>query len=223
MAVQPNNSFKPNMLRSTNMAKRACHVCSTTQVGLIQVLGRMPATSYLPNSGEFSDMDTWDRCYWLSRAYLEASVCLCEAMVKEDFTNQYSSSRVIIHLARQGLELFLKGSILVATGTNSLLGHNLAKLLTQYREHYRDDSYHFKSPRHFALGGSEDLFQEELDNFHSTLDQRHRYPADRKGQYFAAPEVFDPKEFLRDVRDLDKQLKVIEFLHIRPGLKCNAP
>ena len=39
--ARPNNSFKPNLLRSTNnMAERACHVVgSTTQVGLTQALG----------------------------------------------------------------------------------------------------------------------------------------------------------------------------------------
>ncbi|MEG3158219.1 nuclear transport factor 2 family protein [Lysobacter zhanggongensis] len=39
--VPPNNSFKPNLLRSTNnMAEKACHVAgSATQVGLTQVLG----------------------------------------------------------------------------------------------------------------------------------------------------------------------------------------
>ena len=39
----PNNSFKPNLLRSGNsVAERACHaVASTTQVGLTQALGLM--------------------------------------------------------------------------------------------------------------------------------------------------------------------------------------
>src|SRR5690606_22242017 len=43
----PNNSFKPNALRSTNnMAGRACHVVgSATHVGLTQALG--PMTSKL--------------------------------------------------------------------------------------------------------------------------------------------------------------------------------
>jgi len=39
--MQPNNSFKPNLLRYTNnMAEKACHVvASATQVGLTQALG----------------------------------------------------------------------------------------------------------------------------------------------------------------------------------------
>src|SRR5690606_38663004 len=42
----PNNSFKPNLLRSTKaMAEKACHgFGSTTQVGLTQALGLMRTT-----------------------------------------------------------------------------------------------------------------------------------------------------------------------------------
>ena len=41
VALRPNNSFKPNLLRYiNNMADKACHVvASATQVGLIQALG----------------------------------------------------------------------------------------------------------------------------------------------------------------------------------------
>ncbi len=53
--VAPNNSFKPNLLRySKSVTEKACHAfASTTQVGLIQVLGAMAtlrilAVSILP-------------------------------------------------------------------------------------------------------------------------------------------------------------------------------
>ena len=47
--VRPNNSFKPNLLRSSKtVAGKACHCfASTTQVGLIQVLGPMFETLLL--------------------------------------------------------------------------------------------------------------------------------------------------------------------------------
>ncbi len=40
--LEPNNSFKPNLLRYTKaMTEKACHgFASTTQVGLTQALGR---------------------------------------------------------------------------------------------------------------------------------------------------------------------------------------
>lgn len=48
--VRSNNSFKPNLLRSTKaMAEKACHgFGSTTQVGLTQALGGVGAIKVLP-------------------------------------------------------------------------------------------------------------------------------------------------------------------------------
>lgn len=164
-------------------------------------------------------MAGWDRCYWLSRAYIEASMCLSHAMLEEEFSSQYSSSRVIIHLARHGIELFLKASILAANGSAALHGHNLEKLLSLYRECYPGESFQFDAPPQFALGRGGELFPDSLGHFHSTLDQRHRYPEDRIGTNFADPEVFDPQGFIEAVGKLDKQLKIIEFAHIRPLIR----
>lgn len=148
-------------------------------------------------------------------------------MLDEEFSNQYSSSRVILHLARHGLELFLKASVIAATGSRAPTVHNLAELLLQYKEHLPGEEFCFRSPKAFALSESDDLFQEDLDRFHLTLDQRHRYPADRHGRDFAVPEVFEPRVFLSEIRDLDKQLKIIEFCHVRPivrqNIKRNSP
>ena len=101
-------------------------------------------------------------------------------------------------------------------------GHNLARLLKLYRTHYPSNEFHLNFPGHFALVESDDLFQGELDQFHSTLDQRHRYPEDHKGQNFATPEVFDLRSFLEEIGELDRQLKIIEFAKIRPRLHAGA-
>lgn len=173
-----------------------------------------------PDSIEFRSMSAWERFFWLSRTYVEASACLLRAMLEDDFSQQYSSSRVVIHLARQGLELFLKGALLAGTSRDSLPGHNLAKLLKAYREKFPAQEFSFDAPMQFALRESEDLFQKEADDFHSTLDQRHRYPNDLSGRGFDDPEEFDPKQFLANMEKLDKQLKVIEFCSIRPAMKA---
>jgi len=67
-------------------------------------------------SQELAGLAEWDRAFWLSRAFLEASRCLCESMSEGGFSSQHSSSRVILHLARQGVELFLKGAIAAVSG-----------------------------------------------------------------------------------------------------------
>ena len=175
----------------------------------------MEGNQYQPNAGEFEDMPTWEVFFCLSRAYIEASTCLCNAMIEDDFSKQYSSTRVILHLARQGLELFFKGAIFHKTSALSRNGHNIDKLLSEYLNIYSADQFHFKVPSAFSLRNELDLFPGLVDSFHLTLDQRHRYPMDLKGQSFATPELFEPKNFLLEIEKLSAALMIIEFCHIR--------
>lgn len=177
-------------------------------------------SAYNPDSIEFQGMRIWERCFWLSRAYIEASACLVGSMLKDDFSCQYSSSRVVIHLARQGVELFLKGALLIGTERSSLPGHNLARLMSSYQERYPDTAFWFKAPVQFALSEADDLFPRDLDSFHSTLDQRHRYPSDLAGRRFDEPEMFDPTAFSESIAELGSELTVIEFRRIRPAFEA---
>jgi hypothetical protein len=140
-------------------------------------------------------------------------------MVEDEFSAQFSSSRVILHLARHGLELFLKASVMAETGDSTLLGHNLAKLFDRYRNIYPGEEFEFSAPPQFAISEETDLFSTEVDCFHSNLDQRHRYTSDRAGKEFSDPEEFNPRRFLEELENLDKQLKTIEFGHVRPKLR----
>jgi hypothetical protein len=162
-------------------------------------------------SQELAHLPFWDRAFWLSRSYIEASQCLCASMLEGDFTSQYSSSRVIIHLARHGVELFLKAAISAATGRPAEPGHNLARLFLRYRHIYPDLRFFIEIPSRFQVDLNFDLFPETIEAFHATLDQRHRYPADRNGNDFASPEVFNPTDALAE-------LKILEWCEIRPHL-----
>ena len=166
-------------------------------------------------SQEFKDMPNWDRSFWLSRAFIEASRCLCTSMLADDFSSQYSSSRVILHLARHGIELFLKAAIWASADQPTRPNHNLEELFLEYRRIYPDSSFLFEIPSRFKVDLNMDLFPETMKLFHSTLDQRHRYPAGRDGEDFATPEIFDPEVVLKEILALDKSLKVLEFCKIR--------
>jgi hypothetical protein len=171
-------------------------------------------------------MPLWERSFWLSRAFLEASHSLCTSMLAGDFSSQYSSSRVILHLARHGIELFLKAAIDGATQQDSARGHNLSKLLSEYERLYPDNRFRFQLPAQFDINPNRDLFEQDIeaDYFHSTLDQRHRYPADRTGQDFATREIFDPTATLREIEELSRSLKILEWVEIMPTLKrAHAP
>ena len=147
-------------------------------------------------------MPLWERSFWLSRAFVEASCVLCSSMLDGGFSSQYSSSRVVLHLARQGIELFLKAAISAATIRPPQLNHNLNKLLSEYRRLYPDARFDFQLPSFFEVNPNRDLFEAyEIQSvyFHATLDQRHRYPADSAGKHFATPEVFDPQATLFEI------------------------
>ena len=175
-------------------------------------------------SEELAHLPVWDHSLWLSRAYLEAAGCLCQSMLDGDFSSQYSSSRVILHLSRQAIELFLKGALEAAGQATVSLGHNLDKLFLEYRRWYPDLSFFFQIPSQFQLDLNADLFPESLDPFHATLDQRHRYAVDKKGGSFAAPgEVFDPVLTHAEIEELRRILDIIEWCDLRPKLNGKPP
>jgi HEPN domain-containing protein len=169
------------------------------------------------HSAEFDGIPIAEQYFWLARAYLDGSRVLCESLIDEDFSPQYSSTRVILHLCRHSVELFLKGAIAVASDSAPPQTHNLAKLLSQYKRLYPDPEYWFEVPFGFEALESYDLFPEATDQFHRTLDQRYRYPAASDGQPFNALEGFIAGMFLRDVQALWKSFLILEF-RITKGL-----
>jgi len=166
-------------------------------------------------SQELDDLPNWDRSFWLSRAYMEAGRCLCLDMLKGDFSSQYSSSRVILHLTRHGIELFLKAAIEVAGNRVAKFGHNLDLLCAEYWNLYQDQSFHFSVPPRFKVDPTLDLFPEIAGRFHASLDQRHRYAADKSGESFASPEVFEPKVALKEIEELQRSFGILEWAKIR--------
>ncbi|MBR8296920.1 hypothetical protein KDW63_22275 [Burkholderia cenocepacia] len=168
-----------------------------------------------PHSDEIADMQAWERSFWLARAYMEASLCLCQSMLDGGFSSQYSSSRVVLHLARHGVELFLKGALGVFSKDGVPATHDLSHLYSKYKTTYPDPIFDIDVPARFLLSANFDLFQDELRAFHATLDQRHRYATDRQGKTFATKEEFDPAEILNELQSLDRQQKIIEWAYIR--------
>ena len=68
------------------------------------------------HSQELSDLPPCKRLPVLSRAYVGGSSQLCRALLAGDYRAEFASSRVVLHLCRHGVELFLKGAIHCATG-----------------------------------------------------------------------------------------------------------
>lgn len=175
-------------------------------------------------SEELDDLPEWDQAFWLSRAFIEASLCLCNSSLDGEFSSQYSSSRVIWHLARQGVKLFLKAAIGAAVGPKSTTTtHDLYHLFSEYQRLYPDLDFVFKFPARFHVNANLELFPEDQKRFHSTLDQRHRYPAGRGGNSFITRETFDLRETLDELERLDRELKILESAYIRRVVRGLPP
>lgn len=153
---------------------------------------------------------------WLSLAYAEAAVVLCEAMEKEDFYPQYTATRVVLHLTRHSAELYLKGSISKASGESPATTHRLDELFKAYRALYSSDR-HFTVPfSHQALEPDDGLFPGTLDSYLRTHDQRYRYPTDVRGRNFVEMEAYSVESYKRAVKEYFQTLTgLIVALDIR--------
>lgn len=156
-------------------------------------------------------MPLYDRMFWLARAYLEASMVLCEAMINDDFTRQYSSSRVVLHLARHAIELFLKGGICASTKGRPPKTHHLENLHAEYARHFPDPSFHFDIPFKLEVLPNLEMFPELTEDYHKDLDQRFRYPSDSKGRMFSDLDAFVPTAFLAELKVLWPQFLTIPY------------
>ncbi|CAG4891044.1 hypothetical protein [Paraburkholderia saeva] len=139
----------------------------------------------LPGNSEASQM------IWLASAYADAAKVLAESMLTNDFAQHHANVRVILHLCRHALELFLKGAIGLSTGSVPRGTHRLATLFDQYKTLYPSRNYHFAFPFPEQVFFTDDMFPETIEQFHRTHDQRFRYPSDIKGNVFEGFEPFD--------------------------------
>lgn len=171
--------------------------------------GELPGMLML-HSAELDRIPMLRRYFWLARAYLEGSRVLCQALIDDEFSAEYTNTRVILHLARQAVELFLKGAIAVATDRAAPNTHRLDQLEREYERLFPAAHLRFVMPFGIESCGSEDPFPEVTEQYHKTLDQRYRYPGDRAGNTFDAVEGFIPAMFLNELEVLRRTLLKLE-------------
>lgn len=146
---------------------------------------------------------------WLGSAYAEAAKILARSMINDDFGQQHSNVRVIMHLCRHALELFFKGAIGFATGRIPRKTHRLATLFDKYKSIYTEPEYHFNFPFPDQVFLVDDFFPETVEQFHRTHDQRFRYPADSKGDVFDGYESFNIPEQAEAIEEFWQSLHLI--------------
>ncbi len=163
------------------------------------------------HSEKFQGLPIEDQYFSLAHGYLEGSRVLCEAMLNDDYAPQYSHTRIILHLCRHAVELFLKGAISSATKSQPPQTHHLANLVIEYERVLPGSEFRFDVPFGIESPGTPDFFDDLADSLHKTLDQRYRYPTDRNGKPFSEPAGFIPSMFMSDLETLSNAFSQVEF------------
>lgn len=151
-----------------------------------------------------------ERTLWLALGYVEAAAFLCKSLVDDEYTRQFRSTRVILHLAHHAIELFLKGAILQASAKRTPRTHNLAQLTEMYRRHYPSPKFHFEIPFGLDAQESQPLFPEiEVEDV--PLSERFRYATGRDGRCFNERDDFSPEEWADTLKGLAARLTLLFF------------
>jgi len=152
-----------------------------------------------------------ERTLWLALGFIEAAHHLCEQMVEDEFSRQYRSSRVLLHLTHHAVELFVKGAIMAATHERPRLTHRLRELIAQYERIYPAAEFHFSVP--FELNDDEkqqELFQ-DIALPPIAVAESFRYATSVDGSCFNDIEPFDPESYLEQITELYNKFNRLFF------------
>lgn len=140
-----------------------------------------------------------------ARAYLDASIHLCEGMISGTFPQTYSNGQVILGLAHHSVELFYKGAIHRATRQMPDSTHNLHTLEEKLKQVAPEIASSFTSP--FGLeaipaGLNATALEKAIGN---ERDQRFRYHHDQEGNPWSGVQGFTAETFLAKLRYCSSQ------------------
>ncbi|RJF95263.1 hypothetical protein D3871_17640 [Noviherbaspirillum saxi] len=163
-----------------------------------------PIDPWVPGSTSAGQM------LWLANAYAEGAEVLADALVTDDFTRQFTSTRVVLHLCRHAAELYLKGAIGVATNQPPLATHRLDQLYAQYVLLYPQEHHWLEVPfSRQVLSADEGLFPGTMEEYQRTHDQRFRYLTDTKGKPFMEFEKFDVRAYAEAITSFRQALSIL--------------
>jgi len=175
-------------------------------------------------SHEFKELEVVDQYFSLAHAYLNGSKVLCATILSDDSKATFPDTRVVLHLCRQAIELFLKGAICNITGENKE-GHNLDILIAEYERVLPDTQFHFDVPFGIVTPGTQNSnieAEEWVKRYPWTLDQRHRYPSDKNGNSFTGWESFIPLMYMSTLEGLSAAFLLVES-HLGRNVLTDTP
>lgn len=172
------------------------------------------------NSLKFQELSVNEQYFNLAHGYLEGSKSLCNAIIKGDYMPEHSHACVILHLCRQAIELFLKGALHGKLDNKKKLGHQLDVIFSEYKRVHAESQFHFEIPFRFEnfepSDGSkntdiQECITESINYFNTTLDQRYRYPDDRKGNLLPTLAGFNPTMYMYELEKLSNAFVRLEL------------
>jgi len=165
---------------------------------------------------ETAHLDNPTQWFLLSRAYLDGSLRLCQAMIAGDYPVTYQHGQVVMGLCRQAVELFFKGVIWKAIGT-APDSHSLLELEQTVRLVAPDVAEFFACP-FFAEEVKVECDPKTKEKLIAlkaqsakTLDQQLRYHVDRHGNPWPGVHGFRPDLFLAKLQYCSTQFEMVVY------------
>jgi len=148
---------------------------------------------------------TADKFFGLSAAYLSAADKLAKHNSSELQSDVDYVGSACMFNARLGVELFLKGMIVLRDPNAKVGTHVLEQLSRKFREIYPEKEFNWSVPFTVQIiGGSEqeraEAIREAIHN--RPLDQVFRYPTDNKGRAWELLVNFKPSWFNNFLLDI---------------------
>lgn len=145
----------------------------------------------------------------LARAYRDASIHLCEAMISGTFPRTYSHGILILGLAHHSVELIYKGEIHVATGKMPSSTHNLYTLEECVKQFAPEIASAFAPLFDFKVIPDGEAAITQKEAIEKTRDQRFRYPHDKDGNRWLGVQGFKAESFLPQLRHCFSQYEAL--------------
>ena len=148
-----------------------------------------------------TDKKESEEMLWMSQAYADAALHLCESMLDEEFDFTEYKVKVPLFLIHQSLELCFKAAILKSSGSYKK-SHELIRLQEEFERLYPKYKYELPSLISGLHKGWDDLFGTVPDRIEGPQHERFRYYKDRKGNPWPNLDLNDVKEFKCQIEDV---------------------
>ena len=152
----------------------------------------------------FKNLPAQERLYKQSRAFLHAAIIFCEDAGEAGANLEWPQASVCYYCLHLATELFLKACLICLGKEPKKLNHEIADLLSQYKELLPGKEFYWPTPWFLSARNLNEMFGHEvLQGVDQTPDQLFRYGMDKKGKASVAVQFFTPGYFFNYLKHID--------------------